>query len=152
MPIANFDLYVLELLNSGRVFTVHVRPPCSTASRAREKPLPRWIKDRGVKEPEPLRSETEPRGLRSLQGLDKLKVEAANSLYDFTAVVINRCLDRSVFFFLVNPRRSYLWLLPEFVAILSTPTVIIRNLQNCMFGGFRDKWTSIVTNIAVSSE
>jgi hypothetical protein len=105
MPIANFDLsspfgqnYVLELLNSGRVFAVHIGPPCGTASRAREKPLPRWIKDRGVKEPRPLRSETEPRGLRSLQGLDKLKVEAANSLYDFTAVVINRCLDRSVFF------------------------------------------------------
>ena len=26
MPIANFDLYVLELLNSGRVFAVHVGP------------------------------------------------------------------------------------------------------------------------------
>jgi hypothetical protein len=65
MPIANFDLsgpfgqnYVLELLNSGRVFAVHIGPPCGTASRSREKPLPRWIKDRGVKEPEPLRSET----------------------------------------------------------------------------------------------
>ena len=111
---------------------------------------PRSKLDRGVKEPKPLRSGTEPRGLRSLQGLDKLKVKAANSLYDFTAAVVNRCLDRSVFFFLENPRRSYLWLLPEFVAILSKPTVVIRNLQNCMFGGFRDKWTSIVTNIADS--
>ena len=83
MPIANFDLssplgqnYVLELLDSGRVFAVHIGPPCGTASRAREKPLPQWVKDRGIKEPKPLRSETEPRGLKNLQGIDKLKVEA----------------------------------------------------------------------------
>ena len=78
-------------------------------------------------------------GLRTLQGLNKLKIETANALYDFTAVVINRCLDRSVFFFLAKPRRSLLWLLSECVAILSKPTVVVRNLQNCMFGGFRDK-------------
>ena len=78
-------------------------------------------------------------GLRTLQGLNKLKIETANALYDFTAVVVNRCLDRSVFFFLENPRRSLLWLLSECVAILSKPTVVVRNLQNCMFGGFRDK-------------
>ena len=42
MPIANFDLSspvgqncVLELLNSGRVFAVHIKPPCGTASRAK---------------------------------------------------------------------------------------------------------------------
>ena len=46
-------------------------PPCGTSSRARELP----------NGPPPLRSELHPGGLPGLQGLDKVRVEAANAMY-----------------------------------------------------------------------
>ena len=53
-------------------------PPCATASRARE------IRRRSGPDPKPLRTNTHPEGIPSLEGLDAARVESANKLYNVT--------------------------------------------------------------------
>ena len=54
---------------------VHVAPPCGTASRARETPLPRALAQIGVHEPPSARSEAHPAGLPGLASV-QLKLAA----------------------------------------------------------------------------
>ncbi len=63
VPILRIDLasahgqkLIWRILQQGRVKVVHMAPPCGTMSRAREIPLPQWLKDKGIPEPYPLRS------------------------------------------------------------------------------------------------
>ena len=95
-----------EVLSHPRLCYVHMAPPCGTASLAREVPLPEYLKQQGVVEPRPLTSKTKPWGLDDLEGVDLIKVEAANTLYKLTAEVANRCLDRGLLFSIEKPRGS----------------------------------------------
>ena len=52
-------------------------PSCGTASRARGRPL-----QGGIKGPVPLRSLDRPHQIDGLNGIDNMKVEKANQLYD----------------------------------------------------------------------
>jgi hypothetical protein len=61
-------------------------PSCGTCSRAREKRL-FSLEKAGVKTPIPLRSVSQPDQLDGLSGLDKIKVEKANMLYDAVYVL-----------------------------------------------------------------
>eukprot|EP00972_Heterocapsa_arctica_P075400 11122466-Heterocapsa_arctica.AAC.1 len=49
----------LQLLSeaAGSAFIIWFGIPCGTFSRAREKPIPEYLKAQGVPEPQPLRSE-----------------------------------------------------------------------------------------------
>ena len=73
-------------------------PPCGTMSRAREIPLPQWLKDKGIPEPYPLRSTQHPQGLPGLDGTDLIKVQKANALAAFTCDVAVWCRGNGVFF------------------------------------------------------
>ena len=59
------------------IVAIWIAPSCGTASRARERPLPG-----GRKGPVPLRSFDRPDQFDGLSGIDKIKVEKANQLYD----------------------------------------------------------------------
>ena len=74
-------------------------PPCGTSSRAREMPSG----------PPPLRSETHPAGLPGLQGLDKVRVEAANAIYSCCALAAAYCARHDILFIFENPLRSIMW-------------------------------------------
>ena len=50
-----------------RIRLIHFAPPCGTASAARQKPIPSFIKN-GVPSPQPLRSSAFPLGLPNLRG------------------------------------------------------------------------------------
>ena len=82
---------IFELESDLRPHVVHIAPPCGTASKAREKPIPWWLKRRGVPEPRQLRSSEHVRGLPDLTGTELLRVVKANSIYDFT---IELCIRR----------------------------------------------------------
>ena len=104
-PVSKVDLSkqdgqdtVLSWINSGRVDAVMLAPPCRTASRAREIPIPRRFRLRKGMQPAPLRSTESPMGLASLSGVAKFKVLTANKLYAFTRRVINLCVEMEIFF------------------------------------------------------
>jgi len=67
-PCLNLDLTkppeqdkLLNLIAEGSdVCMVWLAIPCGTFSRARERPLPRHLRQQGVPNPQPLRSESEP--------------------------------------------------------------------------------------------
>ena len=136
-----------KFLSSGRLFCVLIAPPCGTASKAREKRLPKSLRNK-IFEPQPLRSDQHPEGLPSLSGKDKLRVEQANAIYDQAAAFLKACHEKGVFFICENPRNSYLWKMPGFKRLLALEGVEVYSFQHCMWGGKRDKWTSLAANFA----
>ena len=94
-----------QLLEQGKIFYVHGAPPCGTASRAREKPLPLFLKQRGVHEPRQLRSTAFPGGLPGLGVEDQLRVEHANCLYHRMVAVLAACETKWFSGALRTPRR-----------------------------------------------
>eukprot|EP00972_Heterocapsa_arctica_P108463 15973710-Heterocapsa_arctica.AAC.1 len=87
-------------------------PPCGTFSRAREKPIPQWMRDQGVPRPQPLRSEEFPLGLPDLsqsQLCQVLRVDLASQLAIFCAELAIILCNRKVLFSIENPGNSLIW-------------------------------------------
>ena len=63
----------------------------------------------GVKEPNPLRTEEEPYGVKGLNGQDAVRVKSANLLVEFMGDVIPHLQARKVFWTIENPWRSIIW-------------------------------------------
>ena len=80
---------LLQIISAeaGRIILVFMSPPCGTASKARERPIKSSLLF-GRKQPEPLRSSTRPDQKDGLSGLDKLKTEMANQLYDAVRKIV----------------------------------------------------------------
>ena len=84
--VLSIDLLLLHrqallrrILQDERVVYAHLAPPCGTASAARN------IRRRRGPDPKPLRDTAHPDGLLSLQGVNKERVEAANTFYSLAA-------------------------------------------------------------------
>ena len=132
--------------SSGKADAVMLAPPCGTASRAREIPIPRRHKLRKGMQPTPLRSEHSPMGIPGLRGVAKLKVMTANRLYAFARRVIDLCVEMDIPVICQNPRRSLMWLTDPF---LNLPAVCrFQHVHACMYGGKRKKRTSFLLNFA----
>jgi hypothetical protein len=121
-PVISIDLsdpiqcmVLLEFLQSCSKFILFVALPCGTCSRARD------IKLQGVKHlPQPLRSETHPRGLPSLEGSNLSRVLKANCIYDNVFVIILYCISVGAAVCIENPSRSWLWHIPEYEMLLQS--------------------------------
>jgi len=124
---------------SSRIVYAHLAPACGTASRAREKRLPR-LQKQGFRVPQPLRSDAKPRGLDKLSGLDKIKTELANQSYDATAEIIDLCLQLEVLISVENPANSLFWKYPE-ISNLCSKKGFKAIFDNCTHGGRRAKAT-----------
>ena len=64
--------------------------------------------------------------------------------------VANACselLVRGIFFSVENPRNSYLWSLPQFLALLGRPSVRKPVYQACMHGASGVKWQALATSL-----
>ena len=84
------DLQILlQLIRSeaGRIALIFISPPCGTASKARERHIAHHLLA-GKKQPVPLRSQDKPDQKDGLSGLDKVKTEMANQLYDAVTQII----------------------------------------------------------------
>ena len=66
--------FIESKIDEGNVFFIPMVPPCGAASRARDKPIPAWLRRQGVPSPPPLRSSEHPSGLPAHKG--QLKGEA----------------------------------------------------------------------------
>ncbi|CAE8640523.1 unnamed protein product [Polarella glacialis] len=147
VPVVSLDLtlpraqdLIFDLVKSGRVVYIHVAPPCGTATKARERPVP-------AAQQRPLRSALHPGGLPSLAGLDKAKVDSANCLYEFCAELCRRCLLLDIAFSVENPASSYLWELLAFRVLLADSRVHSVIFHQCMHGGERDALRRWMTNM-----
>ena len=110
---------VMDLLKStrGELVWVHIAPPCGTASRARERPIPAKLIRQGAPTPQPLRSAEWPEGLPTLRGINLERVKAANAIYHFCAELVQWCVDNDVAYSVENPRSSHFWNYPELVQV-----------------------------------
>ena len=127
---------------------VHAAPPCGTASKARDKPIPLRFRLKGAPCPRPLRSPDFPRGIpHGLTEIEQLRVDTANQIYDY---VLAKCHNRHLtnkLFSLENPSTSYFWMLPEAISLMHLPGVYVIDFQQCAHGGDRPVWRRWVTNI-----
>ena len=135
---------VISAVKSGRVKYIHAAPPCGTASRSREIPIPQHLKSQGVVEPVPLRSDLWPEGLPTLEGLDKLKTDLANSLYAFTGFVLDLAHSLGIRWSCENPWNSIFWLTKWIAPLALLPGVNASKFPNCLHGGKRPKWSKLL--------
>ena len=88
---------------------VHFAPACGTASKAREKPN-RALEKQGFHVPKPLRSTEFPLGFPHLKGLDLLRTETANHVYQVTADLVRMLVGWGIFVAIENPTNSLFWI------------------------------------------
>ena len=133
----------LALLEEPRLSFVFWGPPCGTASRAREKRIPRAWKAEGYPEPKPLRSTLHPEGLPTLNHLQQLRVGKANAVYELCAEVVRLCHRRRIPFAIENPQRSLFWQMPCIKGLEPLEDSGDVTLHNCAWGGRRPKRTTL---------
>ena len=137
---------VLQLLRSGRVVYIHMGPPCGTASRAREIPIP------GSKSaPRPLRSAAFPDGLSGLTPVEQLRIEQSNLLYAAVEQVVVVCVKLGILFSVENPTNSWFWS-TSFMKRLEGLGLLETVFHVCMHGGRRDKSTKLLHNIPLFAQ
>ena len=107
------DLQVLvQTMLSGNIAAAHFAPPCGTASKAREKPLPLSMSHIQA---DPLRSQTCLFGLPHIKATARQRVELAN--YATTLLLITIAILRGIIVSAENPSGSYFWpLMDQLVA------------------------------------
>ena len=132
---------VHDLILTGKVVYVHMGPPCGTATKARERRVSQALKAAGAPDPQPLRSLEWPWGLPGLTGLSLQKVITANKIYALTVQIAKLCLHLDILVSIENPRGSYYWELPPVVELRKDPRMQDNDMQNCMHGSERDKWS-----------
>ena len=149
-PICVFDLtdpddlermvqFIEESADS--ILGIWIAPSCGTCSRAREKRL-FSLEKAGVKTPIPLRSVSQPDQLDGLSGLDKIKVEKANMLYDAVYVLASLACTLRIFVGIENPTNSHYWNTTPMRTLCEEQTHHYVTFHNCAHGGERDKSTS----------
>ena len=153
-PICVFDLtdaddverlvsFIEETADS--TLGIWIAPPCGTCSRAREKRL-KTLEEKGFRVPIPLRSTAQPDQLDGLTGLDKIKVEKANMLYDAVYVIASLACDLQIFVAIENPTNSHYWNTSPMQKLCKERPHHYVTFHNCAHGGDRDKSTSVWVN------
>lgn len=104
---ASRDL-VLSMLTDLQPFAVHFGLPCGTCSRARDKALPKHLRDR-FGAPPPLRDAEFLMGFPHLTGVNLQKVTQANRLYANAVIFLHACFRLGIRVCIENPQRSWLW-------------------------------------------
>ena len=134
---------------------VHFAPACGTASKAREKPN-RVLERAGFKVPKPLRSPEHPLGLPGLSGVDLVRTEAANHVYEITAKLVRMLVAWGVFVTIENPTNSLFWIIPCIAALLNDLGGYDCIFDNCCHGGARKKnsrfWGSLPWLLPLSAK
>lgn len=138
--------FLCSKIDAGHVLFIPMAPPCGTASRARDKPIPVWLRKRGVPSPPPLRSEEHPCGLPSLRGQNLVRVELASACYQTAANVFSHAHAKQVFAFIENPKNSYMWKVPRVAALFELEGVYFTCFHACMHSGKRDEQTALLHN------
>ena len=84
--------------------------------------------------PPPLRSMRRPMGLFNLKGVQKLRVEAANRLYQWTVDMIIQLDARNVDWSIENPASSLLWITDPFLMLrFHVSRIFAVSFHTCMY-------------------
>ena len=126
---------IFQLIRRNRVKFIWIGMPCTTFSIAR--------RNDGLGPP-PLRSDSQPRGLKNLTGMQLRKLVQGNALYDFTVKLIRTCEMCKIPWVLENPSTSRCWLLPELQQLLRAAKYI--ELDFCQYGEAWRKRTKLLFN------
>ena len=92
--------------------------------------------------PKPLRSEEHPLGLPHLSGIDLVRTQAANQVYEVTARLARAArllISWGVFVTIENPTNSLFWLVPCIAQLLMDFGGYDCIFDNCCHGGARKK-------------
>lgn len=139
------DLIVQEI-DAGRVHAIHMGPPCGTSSKARNIPIKKHLLKSGAPRPQPLRSAAHPDGYPWLRGVNKLKVQAANRLYQFCAFLATKC-GMQIPWTIENPVNSWMWATSWFAPLVKR---YFRNtVDACEFGSDFKKGTTFLSNFTL---
>ena len=87
-----------------------------------------------------------------LEGLDKVRTEAANQTYAATARIVRFCSQHDILCSVENPENSLFCFFPEMVEAMSEAAGHSISFHNCMHGGKRKKLTKWWSNKDVFSE
>ena len=134
---------ILFLLDNYIVVACHIAPPCGTCSRARGIPMAD-----GSPGPQPLRSDSEPMGIKGLSYVDQMRVDGANALYDVLGKLIEELHKRNIPWSIENPTNSLLWELRFFLFAVVHGEWI--HCHACAFGGTRKKLTTFLVSDAAT--
>ena len=137
------QLVLFQWLQSPLVVGIFLAPPCGTCSLARNIKL-RDSTGSPLHGPKPLRSTDWPEGLPGLGHKDRIRVSAANKLYDFLAAVVDMAHELGLLVVVENPRSSLFWL-TRFWKQIKAPMQYSAH-QACANGGERPKWTVLALN------
>lgn len=97
--------------------------------------------------PRRLRSDAYPAGLPNLTGGLRQRVMNSNSMTRWVAALAERLHAQGRGFVVENPKRSYMWQLPEMRRLSAQRDVRAVHLHNCVHGGARRKHTTFLTNL-----
>ena len=137
---ADLQAHLLQIV--GKVDMWMVAMDCSTFSRARERPIP------GHKTPpQPLRDARHPEGLPDLAPREKDRVEKANNLVSFFCQLLAAAHKAGAAGALENPRRAWIWELPQVQALLQLPWSDF-DYTACSLGGARAKAQRIRSSVS----
>eukprot|EP00435_Cladocopium_sp_Y103_P011956 s4954_g3.t1 len=148
-PVIRIDLstdtgqqLLWRILDSPRVFAIHLGPPCGTSSRARE------IRRKFGYSPPPLRSTVCPDGLPNLSARDQARVRTANALYRRSGAVLVYATERGILCSLENPARSHMWATTHLVHQIQHIQHLLHEVlfHHCAFGAKRKKRTKLLVN------
>ena len=123
---------LLGWVSVGWILGLHAGLPCTTLSRARDRPGG----------PPPLRSDAQPWGLDGLRPHDMQKVQDSNLMTRFITHLLRECKFYGVAWTLENPATSRLWILQPIKSLLRMRGVQTVQCDFCMFSGcFRKRTT-----------
>ena len=131
--------------SADSIVLIWFAPPCGTASRAREKPVPGFDK-LGVAVPKPLRSVSQPDQIDGLSHVEKTKVEVANQLYEAVYLLASVACDHNICTVLENPGNSHFWNTSPISKLSAERAHQEVLFHNCAHGGDRDKLTKLWVN------
>ena len=100
---------LLHLIKTRPVAAVQVALPCGAGSRARERPIPKYLIKQGAPCPKPLRDAQHLLGLPGLSNFDASRVALANQLAEFTVELIELSQQLGFFISIENPENSWMW-------------------------------------------
>ena len=145
-PEQNQAIFDTLRTERDRIAMVFIAPPCGTASRARERPLHKWVKQ-GYTVPQPLRSDVHPDMLPGLRGKDRRRVELVNQLYYALSLLSICAVDLGILVVIENPANSLYWETSMFKMLLEHRKGNHVLFHSCAHGGGRPKLTKLWTSV-----
>ena len=132
---------IRQLALASDVAFVFCVPPCSTASRARDRPVPTRLIRKGWPNPPRLRTDSQPRGVTDLLTVaprDVARVQAENDFADFVGHLSIDLTHAGITWAIESGRHSYLWQC-GLDQTRCSPEAGLADCDLCMVGGSRDK-------------